>query len=486
VSRLASWGDENVGAMEEKGKPAEQVLAELEELARGDVDWRSGRILSGLYEPDAEVHDLSARALTRFLTPNALYFNMYPSAARMEREVVQSLAELLRGGEAVGNMTSGGTESIILAVKASRDHARVHRPRAVNPEIVAPVTAHPAFHKAAHYLGLRVVVTPVDPADGFRADVHAFRAALGPNTVLAVGSAPNFSHGTIDRIADMAGAAAERGILFHVDGCVGGLYLSFMRRMGEPVRDFDFSVPGVTSISADMHKYGYAPKNASVLLYRSRELREHAIFTCSATTEYAVINPTVLSSKSAGPIAASWAVLRHLGEDGYRRIVRDTWQATRDLLAGIESIDGVEVLAEPEMCMFTLGSKRLNVFEIDDEMRERGWLLLPQFACGGGPANLHVSVSTSNVPLVGQFLSDLRDVVGEIERRGPSVDRNAMAREVAKLEGRPFDEVFLQVAVLAGLTGTDLPRRMAPLNTVLDLLPAATRDRMLTAYVNGL
>jgi sphinganine-1-phosphate aldolase len=475
-----------LGALTETGQPVDQVLAELEQLSRNDVDWRNGRILTGLYDPGGAAYQLSADAYARFLTQNALYINMYPSAGSMERDVIRSVADLLRGDEeVVGSMTSGGTESIILGVKAARDHARVHRPEAIDPEIVVPVTAHPAFHKAARYLGLRAVVTPVD-TDGFRADVGAFRAALGPNTVLAVGSAPNFSHGTIDPIAPMAAAASERGILFHVDGCVGGLYLPFLRRIGEKVRDFDFSVEGVTSISADMHKYGYAPKNASVLLYRNRELRSHAWFVCSGTTEYAVMNPTILSSKSAGPIAASWAVMRHLGETGYERIVRDTWEATRVLVEGIEQIEGIEVLAEPEICMFTLGSDEINIFELDDEMRDRGWSLLPQFACGGGPANLHVSLSASNVPHVEQLLSDLREAVAQLRRNGPSVDREAFAREVAGFEGRPLEEMILQLAVLAGITGPELPERMAPLNTLLDLMPAETRDQLLAAYMNGL
>ncbi len=351
------------GLLKHKGRSAPEVLAELEALACDDVDWRAGRILTGLYDPGPGPYELSAEAYKRFLTQNALYINMYPSAARMEKGVVSALAELLRGDGAVaGNMTSGGTESIMLAVKAARDHAREHRPQISDPEIVVPISAHPAFHKAAHYLGLRVVVTPIDPKDGFRADAAAFREALSDNTILGVGSAPNFSHGTIDPIREMAAAAKERGALFHVDGCVGGLYLSFMRRMGEQVADFDFSVEGVSSISADMHKYGYAPKNASVVLFHNRDLRLHAIFTCSGTTEYAVINPTVLSSKSAGPIAASWAVMRNLGEEGYQRIVRDTWDATQKMLAGIESIDGIEVLADPDICMFTLGSVEINIF----------------------------------------------------------------------------------------------------------------------------
>lgn len=473
-----------MGAMQEHGRPREEILDELSRYAEKDVDWRGGKLLTGLYDAGEGAHGLAVEAYTRFLAQNALYINMYPSLGRLERDVVASIAELLRAGDdVVGSITSGGTESILMAVKTARDWSRVHRPEITAPQIVLPVTAHPAFLKAAHYVGIGVVQTPVDPT-GFRADVAAFRAALGPNAILGVGSAPNFSHGTIDPIGEMAAAAKERGMLFHVDGCVGGIYLSVMRRMGTAVRDFDFSVPGVTSISADLHKYGYAPKNASVVMYRNRELRRHAWFVCSSTTEYAVINPTSQSSRTGGPIAAAWAILRYLGEEGFRKIVRESQDATARMLDGIDRIDGIEVLADPEMCMYTIASDGISVFELDDAMRARGWRLLPQFACGGGPANLHVSVSHGNVPYVDTFLSDLRESVEELKRRGPSIDRAAFAEVAASVAGKPFEDVLMAVAPLIGITGTDVPEQMAPLNTMLDLLPPATRDELLTMFVN--
>ncbi len=476
--------DLKMGALTPKGAPAEEVLAELEERSAEDVDWRTGRILTGLYDPGEKAHDLAVRAYTHYLAQNALYINMYPSVGKLEREIVASIAEILRGdAEVVGSITSGGTESIIMAVKTSRDWARANRPEVTDPELVLPITAHPAFHKAAHYLGLRTVVTPVDP-QGFRADVDAFREALGPNAILAVGSAPNFSHGTIDPIDEMAPIARERGVLFHVDGCVGGIYLSLLRRMGESVREFDFSVDGVTSISADLHKYGYAPKNASVVCYRNRDLRKHAYFVCSATTEYAVINPTAQSTRTGGPVAAAWALMRHLGEEGFANIVRDTEKATKRMLAAIADIDGIEVLGDPEMAMFTLGSDEINVFELDDEMRERGWSLLPQFACGGGPANLHVSVCWQNVAHTDAFITDLGEVVTDLRRRGSAIDRDELAAAVAEVADKPLDDILMRIAPLAGLTGPDLPERMAPLNTMLDMLPADRRDELLGTYLN--
>jgi sphinganine-1-phosphate aldolase len=258
-----------MGALGKQGVAPEAVLEELDARAADDADWRTGKLLMGLYDAGEAAHDLAVQAYTRYLSQNALYINMYPSIGTLERDIVGSVAELLRAdADVCGSITSGGTESIMMAVKTARDWAREHRPEIRSPKMVLPVTAHPAFIKAAHYLCLEPVVTPVDTT-GFRADVAAFAEALGPDVILAVGSAPNFSHGTIDPIDEMAPLAAERNILFHVDGCVGGIYLSLMRRMGETVRPFDFSVPGVTSISADLHKYGYAPKNASVVCYAS-------------------------------------------------------------------------------------------------------------------------------------------------------------------------------------------------------------------------
>ncbi len=476
-----------MGVLRRTGADPEAVLSELEALAIGDVDWSDGRLMSGIYDPGDTAHELAAEAYRRFLAPNALYINLYPSAARMERDILDSVIELLRGDDGVaGSLTTGGTESIMLAVKAARDHARVHRPGITRPNVVLPVTAHPAFHKAAHYLGLEVIMTPVDTT-GFRADPDAFASALNPDTVLGVGSAPNFSHGTIDPIGSMAAAAAERGVLFHVDACVGGIYLSVLRRMGgmgREVPDFDFSVPGVTSISTDLHKYGYAPKNASLVMYRDRELRQHAMFVCSATTEYAVINPTVLSSRSAGPVAAAWAVMRHLGEEGYERIVGETHRATGRVLAAIADIDGIEVLADPEIAMFTLASDEINVFELDDAMKDRGWTLLPQFACGGGPANLHVSITWTNLPHMEQFVDDLATAVGELRDTGPAVDRSAIEAAVSELEGAPLDHKMLSLAGLAGITGDGVPERMAALNTILDLLESGERDQILATFVN--
>ncbi len=472
-----------MSALTPEGRPVDSVLADLEAQRAADVDWRSGKVLSGLYDPGGEAGELAKEAYSRFLTENALYVNFYPSINRMEKQVVRAVADLVQGGPMVaGSVTSGGTESIILAVKTARDWAKAKRPGVTAPEMVLPVSAHPAFHKAAQYLGVRAVVTPMDLTT-FRADMAALREAISGNTILVVGSAPTYSHGVVDPIPEMAAIAAEAGAFMHVDGCVGAIPLGLMRLLGEPVPAFDFSVPGVTTLSADLHKYGYAPKNASVLLYENAEVRRFAWFVNSSTTEYAVINPTVQSSRTGGPVAAAWALFQHLGLSGYMEMTRKVLETTRAMIEGVAGIDGIGVLGSPEMTMFTLASDTVNVFEVDDEMRRRGWSLLPEFSAGGGPANLHVAVSASNVGREGEFISDLRESVAEVHAN-PRVDRSALAAAGESVSGGSALEVFAALAPLVGLAGMELPQDMAALNTAMDMLPADLRDELLTDFAN--
>ncbi|MDW7739098.1 MAG: aminotransferase class V-fold PLP-dependent enzyme [Bacillota bacterium] len=473
-----------MGALQPTGTTREEVLRELKNFAAKDVNWQDGKVLSGVYNPGDKAHELAIEAYNKFLAQNALWITMYPSIGLIEKEILDSVVELLRGDdEAVGNITSGGTESILMAVKTARDWARINRPEITRPEMVLPVTAHPAFLKAAHYFDLKVIQTAVE-LDEFRADLDSYKNALGSNTILAVGSAPNYSHGSIDPISEMASLASEKNILFHVDGCVGGIYLSVLRRMGEEVRDFDFSVPGVTSISADLHKYGYTPKNASVVLYRNRELRKYAWFVSSGTTLYFLINPTTQSSRTGGPIAAAYAVMRYLGEEGFREIVRQSQEATKVILEGIAGIEGLDVLGKPDMCMFTMTSHQVNIFEVDDLMRKRGWQMTPQYSFGGGPANLHVSITQANVPQAELFLKDLNDVVASLVRSGSSVNRDELAEIVKEVSGKPVEEVMMAIIPVIGLTGMELPKEMATLNTILDLLPADVRDELLKVFFN--
>ncbi len=468
----------------DKSMSAEDVLAHLNTIAAADASEDAVAIVSGRYNAGEEVNRVARAAYMQFLDQNALYFNLYPSVVQMERELVNTGLDLLRGsGDCCGTVSSGGTESIMLAVKAARDLTLAKKPEITNPKIVMPITAHPAFHKAAKYLGLEVVMTRIDPV-GFRADMADFEAALDDQCILAVGSAPNYSHGTVDPIAEMSETAREKGILFHVDGCVGGLYLSFLRRLGLRDTPFDFSLPGVTSISADLHKYGYAPKNASLILFRDRELRKASWFINTITTEYAVINPTVQSSRTAGPIAAAWAVMRHLGYDGYEKLTEDCQNAATSTIREISENPDVRVLADPEMCMFTLASDTVNIFEIDDAMREAGWVLTPQFSCGGGPANTHVSIHAGVLDKMPNFAADLRRCSDRLKQDGSAVDMEAIQAAMKDVEGASVPQILGTLVQLAGLQGADIPDKTAPLNTILDLMPGELRDEALGFYLS--
>jgi glutamate/tyrosine decarboxylase-like PLP-dependent enzyme len=470
----------------QKGLTREEVLKSLQAYKSHDMDWKSGRVWCYVYTPEDEAAQVVREAYQLFLTENGLDPTVFPSMLRLEIDIVRMAANLLRGDEnVVGHVTTGGTESIMLAVKTARDKARVERPDITHPEMVLPRTAHASFHKAAHYLGVKPVVTPIDP-ETFQANVEAMRQAITPNTILLVVSSPSYSQGVIDPIREVGALALEKNLLLHVDGCVGGIHLSFMRKLGYDLPDFDFTVPGVTSISADLHKYGYAAKGASLILYRNKALRRYQIFACTDTTAYTLINPTVLSTKGGGPLAGSWAILQYLGEEGYLRIVETVQAATQRLIDGINLIPELRVLGKPVMCMFSFTSDVINVYQLADEMGKRGWYIQGQFSTPQTPRNLHISVSYGTVPNVEALLTDLRECVAVVKAMTP-IDSEAIRRMVGEVLQSPSPEAaFEQLAEMAGITGTDLPEAMAMINEVLDALPDELANVLLINYFNDL
>ncbi len=463
----------------------EEVFATLKRYKSYDMDWKSGKVWAYVYNPGSEVMEVITKAHNLFLAENGLDPSVFPSLLKLETDVVRMVANLLRGDEqVVGHVTTGGTESIMLAVKTARDKARFERPEITAPEMVLPKTAHAAFHKAAHFLGLKPVVTPFDPQT-FRADVSAMRSAITENTVLLVASAPCYSQGVIDPIREIGALAQEMGLPFHVDACVGGIHLSFMREMGYTLPDFDFSVPGVTSISVDMHKYGYAAKGCSTILYRDKSLRRYQIYACTDTTTYSLINPTVLSTKSGGPLAGAWAILNYLGEAGYKRMVSEVQDATHRLIQGINHIEGLRVLGEPDMCMFSFTSDIINVYQLADEMKKRGWYLQGQFSTPLSPRNLHISVNHGTLPNVDAMLRDLGECA-EIVKKAKPLDTTFIRSQVARALENPSPETFANLAELAGIRGTELPNEMATINEVLDALPDEVANMLLIEYFNEL
>jgi len=470
----------------EKGKTKEEILATLQAFKSHDMDWKSGRVWCYVYNPGEDPAEVTREAYMAFLTENGLDPTVFPSMLKLETDVVRAVITLLRGdANAVGHLTTGGTESIILAVKTARDKARAEKPHIKEPEMVLPKTAHAAFHKAAHYLSVKPVVVDIDPQT-FKVRPEDMRAAITENTILLVASAPSYSQGVIDPIREIGVIAQEKKLPFHVDACVGGLHLSFMRKLGYALPDFDFIVPGLTSISTDLHKYGYAAKGCSVVMYRSKEYRKYQIFACTDTTAYTLINPTVLSTKSGGPMAGAWAILNFLGEEGYKRIIQTVQEATKKLIDGINAIPGLRVLGQPAMCMFSFASDTINVYQLADEMNKRGWYIQGQFSTPFTPRSLHISVNYGTAHNVDALLKDLRECV-EIVRKSTPIDGDAIRAMVAAALQSPDPEAaFNQLAQSAGLTGTDLPTEMAFINEVMDALPDPLCNVFLVNYFNDL
>ncbi len=470
-----------------KNLTKDEILQELDGFRKNDLDWRSGRAFGYIFDPGPEVREVSKEAYSLFLTENGLDFTAFPSLLRLENELVDMARHHLNGDEqVVGNFTSGGTESIILAVKTARDYSRAHHPEIKVPEMIIPTTGHAAFHKAAHYLGVKVVQTPVDPVT-FKADVAAMRDAVTPDTILLVGSAPSYAQGIVDPIRELGELALQKGLLLHTDACMGGFMLPYFSRLGADVPDFDFSVPGVTSLSVDLHKYAYAAKGASLVLYRNRALRKYQIFACSGWTGYTIVNNAVQSSKSGGPMAAAWAVIHFLGDEGYLELARKKLEATRRVMEGIRKIPELRLLGKPDMCLVAFASDTLNVFQLIDDMNMRGWYIQPALAFDNSPQHVHMSINVSNVAWIEPFLADLEDSVQKVRDMplgglAAGLKQALTSMDPATMTG----EVFSSMLEMAGIKGKDLPKKMAEINEILNVLPPAMREALLIEYVNNL
>lgn len=469
------------------------VLAALEGLRSDDLPTHGGRTLAYVYDSGlADADELGRQALAMYGATNGLDPTAFPSLLHMERDLVAFARDLLHGDDAVvGSVTSGGTESILLAVKAARD--AVDAP--ARPAMVAPTTIHAAFAKAAHFLGVELVTVDVDPTSR-RADVAAMTAAmdaLGDRLVLVAASAPSYAHGVIDPIAGLASAASERGVRFHVDACIGGWVLPWV----DDAPAWDFAVPGVTSVSADLHKYAYTPKGVSLLLHRSPALRRSQFFASAAWPGYTMLNATVQSTKSGGPLAAAWAVVRHIGADGYRDLVGRTIDATRALAEHVHAIDHLEVVTAPDSSLVCVrADDTLDVFSLSDALLRRGWFVQPQmsFTRHDGVVEdptLHFTMCAATAPHLPELVEALRASVAECVEAGPiAVDPElralAASLDPATLDDATFD-LLLQTTGLGDAAGeVEVPSEMAGVNALLDIAPPALREALLVAYLDRL
>jgi sphinganine-1-phosphate aldolase len=395
-----------------RSRPADELLAELDALKHHDVRWKDGRAFTLAYYAGPEVAALGDEAYRRFSSDNALNTDAFPSLRRIQSDVVAMTVELLDGGpDAAGFMTTGGTESLLMAVKAARERGRAERSVA-RPNVVLPASAHAAFEKGCHYFGLES--RRVDVRTDWRADVDAIADVIDDDTVLVVGSAPQYPQGVIDPIPDIAALAAERRINCHVDACMGGMVLPFLARLGEEIPPWNFSVPGVTSISVDLHKFGYTSKGASVIVHRSRELRSHQTFVTSNWLGGTYGSSGVLGTKGGGAMAAAWAVMNHLGEEGYLRLTEQARRATLELAAAIAAHPKLELRAPPDATIVAFGAAdpgRLDVFALADELWRRGWYVDRQQP----PDSVHCTVNAVHDGLIPDFVAELHAAIDDLE-----------------------------------------------------------------------
>jgi len=417
----------------ERGRPREDVLADLQRFAAGDPDYKSGRLWSLVYWLDEEHGDFLGQAYQAFSSANGLNPTAFKSLKRLETEIISTVAGLLHGpAETCGVLTSGGTESCLLAVKTYRDLARTRR-RVKRPEMVLPVTAHVAWFKAAEYFGVRVRLLPLDGQ--LRADVRKLPRLLNRHTVMVLGSAPEYPHGTIDPIEAMGAIAQQRGIPLHVDACVGGFILPFVEMNGRPLPTWDYRVPGVTSISADIHKYGFAAKGASTITYRSLDLLRHQVFVHEDWPGGVFASPGLLGTRPGGAYAAAWAAMQHFGQAGYRALAARTMQAFDAMRDGVTRIPGLHVIGEPSGPLLAYGSRdpRVNIFAVGDQLEAKGWKVNRLQK----PDGLHAMITAGHLGVVDDYLRDLREAVDAV-RANPQLAREGSAATYGMLAHVPL------------------------------------------------
>ncbi|XP_048593918.1 sphingosine-1-phosphate lyase [Brassica napus] len=393
-----------------------QVLEKMETEKRNDPNWQgkcSGTVYIGGNESEGHF-TLINQACSMFAHTNPLHIDVFQSVVRFESEVVAMTAALLGSKETVsgeqicGNMTSGGTESIVLAVKSSRDYMK-YKKGIKRPEMIIPESGHSAYDKAAQYFNIKLWRVPV--GKDFRADVKAMRRHINRNTIMIVGSAPGFPHGIIDPIEELGQLALSYGICFHVDLCLGGFVLPFARKLGYQIPAFDFSVQGVTSISIDVHKYGLAPKGTSTVLYRNHEIRKHQFVAVTEWSGGLYVSPTIAGSRPGSLVAGAWAAMMSLGEEGYLENTGKIMEASKRLEEGVRGISELFVVGKPDMTIVAFGSKSLDIFEVNDIMSSKGWHLNALQR----PNSIHICVTLQHVPVVDDFLQDLREAVETVK-----------------------------------------------------------------------
>ncbi|KAG7333986.1 hypothetical protein KOW79_002393 [Hemibagrus wyckioides] len=394
-----------------QGLTQKQVLDSIRQYqSLNEVQWSKGKVSGAVYWGDEKLTDLLVKVYGEFAWSNPLHPDIFPGVRKMEAEVVRMTCTLFNGGpESCGTVTSGGTESILMACKAYRDLA--YERGIKYPEILAPVSAHAAFDKAAHYFGMKLIHIPLDKKT-MKVDVKAMKRAISKNTAMLVCSAPQFPHGIIDPIVEVGKLAEKYNIPFHVDACLGGFLIVFMEKAGFKLEPFDFRVKSVTSISADTHKYGYAPKGSSVVIYREKKYRHYQYFVAPDWQGGIYASPSIAGSRPGGIIAACWATMMHMGESGYVEATKKVVQTARTIAAGVHKVEGLFVFGKPEVSVVALGSNVFDIFRLSNALTSKGWNLNTlQF-----PSSIHICVTMLHTQpgVAEQFIKDVKEEVAKI------------------------------------------------------------------------
>ena len=443
----------------ERGRAADELIEHMRQLKQGDADWHGGRTWSMVYYGGDEHHELLRRANNLFLAENALNPMAFASLRRLEHEVVQMTAAMLHGPDTtVGTMTSGGTESILMAVKTLRDRARRRRPWIRQPNLVVPETLHPAFDKAAHYFDLRLRKVEVGPHG--QVDVQAMRRAINFRTIALAASAPQYVSGAVDPIPELSELALSQGLPLHIDACFGGFLLPWLERQGVDLPVWDFRNPGVTSMSADVHKFGYAPKGASVILHRDMSFLRHQFFVHTRWKGGIYASPSMQGTRPGSAVAAAWASMQGLGESGYARLSARSWEVAQTLRAGIADIPALQVLGTPHSTVVTWAARdprQLDVYAVADLLAQRGWSVDRQQT----PPSVHCTATATNAKTVRSYLEDLRECTEhalahpELSKEGEAAMYGMMAKVPVKgLVKRGVRQVLEQMYGPEGLTGS--------------------------------
>ncbi|XP_051946274.1 sphingosine-1-phosphate lyase 1-like [Xyrauchen texanus] len=439
-----------------QGLTHNQLLDKIREYETlSEVDWAKGKVSGAVYWGDEKLTDLLVKVYGEFAWTNPLHPDIFPGVRKMEAEVVRMSCALFNGGtNSCGTVTSGGTESILMACKAYRDMA--HERGIKHPEIIAPVSVHAAFDKAAHYFGMKLIHIPLDKMT-MKVDVKAMRRAISKNTAMLVCSAPQFPHGIMDPVAEVAKLAVKYNIPFHVDACLGGFLIVFMQKAGYKLDPFDFRVKGVTSISADTHKYGYAPKGSSVVLYSDRKYRHYQYFVAPDWQGGIYASPSMAGSRPGGIIAACWATMMYMGENGYVKATKKIIETARKIKTGICKVEGVFVFGDPEVAVVALGSNVFDIFRLSNALTSKGWNLNTlQF-----PSSIHICVTMLHTQpgVAEQFVNDVKKEVANI-MKNPNEKTTGMGAIYGMAQSIPDRSMVTEVSqgFLDCLYSTEVPK----------------------------